>query len=179
MVPWYIATARFDPTSNPSGWASYVATTGLHHLNEVVTLDGLLCPPILQDVKPNYWPHIVNEDFMLQFFTDLEFLLAEIARVPARNVLCVYRNPEAHPHPPSEQFLEFVGYDLVDVYGSNSALTNCGGFPKAFLDSELTPQGLLPKRERAFEVQHALRREYKDERHADCHVWAVYRSNEL
>lgn len=179
MVPWYIATARFDPTSNPSEWASYVARTGLHDLIEVVTLDDLLCPPVLQDIKPTYWPHIVNEDFMLHFFHDLEFMLAEVQTATPMNILCVYRNPETHPPPPDQGSWAFVGYDLVDVWGGNSALTNCGGFPKAFLESELSTQGLLPNRERAFEVQHALRSQYENEHHSDCHVWAVYRCNGL
>ena len=179
MVPWYIATARFDPTSNPTGWAGYMLDTGLQHLTEVVTLDYLLCPPVLKDIKETYWPHIVNENFMLSYFYDLEFLLAEVEHAPARNILCVYRNPEAHPPPPRTGSWTFVGYDLVDVWGGNSALTNCGGLSKAFLEIELSTQGLLPTWERASEVQRALRREYEDEPHADCHVWAVYRRNEL
>jgi hypothetical protein len=50
-------------------------------LEEVVSLDKLLCPPILREVKTEYWPHIVNEDFILHFFTDLGLMLGEVRNV--------------------------------------------------------------------------------------------------
>jgi hypothetical protein len=179
MQPWFTATARFDPNINAQEWERYVAGSGLTQLEEVVTLDTLLCPPVLREVKPTYWPHIANEDYMLQFFTSLEFLLGEVAEIPSKNVLCVFRNPETAPVPPKQISWSFIGYDLVDVFGGNSALTNCGGFPKSFSDSELNSKGLLSSRERAYEVQHSLRREYGDEPHADCHVWAIFRGDGL
>jgi hypothetical protein len=61
------------------------------------------------------------------------------------------------------------------VLECNSALTNCGGFPKAFANSELSRWGLLPTLGRAREVQRALRKNYPSEHHADCNVWALYR----
>jgi hypothetical protein len=68
-----------------------------------------------------------------------------------------------------------LGYDLVDVQHSASALSNCGGFPHAFSNEELTSKGLLASHARAVEVQAALRRHYPQEPHADCHVWAIFR----
>jgi hypothetical protein len=59
-----------------------------------------------------------------------------------------------------------------------SALTNCGGFPKAFSNSELSKKGLLTGYERSRSVQDSLIREYPNERHADCHLWAIFRSGE-
>jgi hypothetical protein len=56
-----------------------------------------------------------------------------------------------------------------------SALTNCGGFPNAFANSELSQTGLLLDFHRAFEVQQLLRAQYPDEHHANCHVWAIFR----
>jgi hypothetical protein len=154
-----------------------VAGSGLNQLDEVVTLDILLCPPILREIKSHYWPHIVNEDFMLNFFTDFDFLVREIADVPTeKNLLAVYRNPASHPPIPNVALFDFMGYDLVDVWGGNSALTNCGGFPNAFLNDELSPKGLLKSHERAIEVQKALRERYSNEDHANCNVWAIYRT---
>jgi hypothetical protein len=71
---------------------------------------------------------------------------------------------------------EFLGYDVVDVHGEVSALTNCGGFPDVFSNSELSRKGLLTSFSRAREVQAELRRRYPDEPHADCHLWAIFRS---
>src|SRR5262245_31658494 len=170
MQPWFIATESFGPHAGDI-WTRYVEWSGLEHLQEVVSLDPMLCPTVLPDIAPHYWDHIVNEDFMLVFFTDLDFLLEQIRDIPDRNLLCVYRNPPGEP-PPYEGSIrfDFLGYDLVDVEGSASALTNCGGFPDVFANSELSSIGLLASHARALEVQAELRAKYPDEVHADCHV---------
>jgi hypothetical protein len=175
VQPWYIATEMFTPRHEE--WSMYIAWSGLTQLEEVVSLDPMLCPPLLPDIKTEYWPHIVNEDFMLNFFVDLEFLLGQIPEAGERNLLCVYRNPVSEPPAPAGSLnFELLGYDLVDVQASASALTNCGGFPEVFENSELSPKGLLTSRARALDVQSELRRRYPDEPHADCHVWAICRS---
>jgi hypothetical protein len=175
MRPWFIATETFTPRH--AGWTKYIGWSGLTQLDEVVSLDPILCPSLLPDIKTEYWPHIVNEDFMLQFFLDLEFLLAQLDDVAERNVLCVFRNPPAPPAlPESSLNFEILGYDLVDVQASASALTNCGGFPDVFGNSELSSKGLLTSWSRALEVQSDLRRKYPGEAHANCHVWAILRA---
>jgi len=176
MQPWFIATERFT-SGNRDAWAKYIAWSGLTRLNEVVSLDPMLCPTLLPRIKDEYWPYIVNEDFMLNFFTDLDFLLAEVSSIPDKNLLCVHRNPSAPPKPYQGPLtFEFLGYDLVDVGGSASALTNCGGFPDVFSNDELSPQGLLTSHLRAIEVQSELRIRHPEEHHADCHVWAISRA---
>ena len=35
----------------------------------------VLCPTVLPEIKGTYWRHVVNEDFMLNYFLDLDFLL--------------------------------------------------------------------------------------------------------
>jgi len=174
MIPWFIATAKFDKTD--AAWEKYVEWSGLVQLNEVVSLDSSLCPTVLPDTKPEYWNHIVNEDFMLQFFTDLDYLRCETAAISRKNLLCVFRNPSTHPSASQvpERF-EFVGYDLLEKDSGMSALTNCGGFPKSFVNSELSEKGLLRAHERSRAVQDALIREYPNEPHADCHLWAIFR----
>ena len=176
MQPWFIATEPFTSRSGDT-WAKYVDWSGLGHLDEVVSLDPILCPTVLPEIKNEYWPYIVNEDFMLTLFVDLEFLLKQILGIRERNLLCVYRNP-ASPPPPYKGSVnfEFLGYDLVDVEASASALTNCGGFPDVFTNSELSAKGLLTSHVRAFEVQADLRTKHPEERHADCHVWAISRA---
>jgi hypothetical protein len=57
-----------------------------------------------------------------------------------------------------------------------SALTNCGGFPEVFASSELSGFGLLTDFGRAVEVQRLLRSRFPEEIHANCHLWAVFRS---
>ena len=174
VIPWFVATTKFDRTD--ATWAKYIAWSGLKQLEEVVSLDSSLCPTVLPDFKPEYWNHIVNEDFMLHFFTDLNYLRGETATIPRKNLLCVFRNPPAQPSAAqvSEGF-EFIGYDLLEKDSGISALTNCGGFAKAFSNSEISEKGLLLTHERSRAVQEALIREYPNEPHADCHLWAIFR----
>ena len=175
MQPWYIATETFTPRHE--GWTKYLAWSGLTQLEEVVSLDPMLCRSLLPDVKAEYWPYIVNEDFMLNLFVDLEFLLGRVPDVAERNLLCVFRNPPSQPPLPSGSVnFEILGYDLVDVQASASALTNCGGFPEVFENSELSSKGLLVSCTRAREVQSELRRRHPEEPQADCHVWAILRA---
>ena len=137
MQPWYIATETFTPRVGKA-WEKYIAWSGLTQLDEVVSLDAMLCPTLLDEIKREYWPHIVNEDFMLNFFVDLDFLLGQISGVAERNLLCVYRNPSNEPPlPRGDVEFEFLGYDLVDTEASASALTNCGGFQDVFDNREL------------------------------------------
>jgi len=173
MTSWFIATERFDSTD--AGWKKYIAWSGLVQLDELVSLDSMFCPTILPEIKPEYWTRIVNEDFMLDFFTDLEYLRSQIAGIPRKNLLCVFRNPPSHPTSEAPPGFEFVGYDLVDVASSTSALTNCGGFPDVFANGELSKKGLLQEFERALQVQADLRRLHPDEPHACCHLWAIFR----
>lgn len=172
MTHWFIATEPF--TQDGQGWDQFIEFSGLKQLKEVVSLDGLLCPPVLREIKDDYWPYIVNEDFNLKFFVDFDFLMKQVAGIEVKNILCVIRNPTHPPIPPSGAF-EFLGYDLVDRECSISALTNCGGFADVFSNSELSACGLLSGFERAVEVQRMLRSSHPNERHADCHLWAIFR----
>ena len=174
--PWFIATETFDGSCGHN-WKKYVAWSGLKQLDEVVTLDQNLCPPVLTTVKDEYWPYIVNEDFMTNFFLDLQFLLQEISSIRQRNLLCVYRNPPGPP-PPYQGPVSFglLGYDLVDVHGNISALVNCHGFPDVFANGELSSKGLLTSHERALQVQSELQSRHPGESHANCHVWAISRA---
>jgi len=174
MEPWYIATETFTPRHQ--GWDKYVAWSGLSQLDEVVSLDGILCRTLLPEIKDDYWAHIVNEDFMLNYFVDLEFLLTQLPQGVERNLLCVYRNPSSEPVPVGPVEFGFLGYDLVEGMTRISALTNCGGFPDVFDNTELSSKGLLTSHARAFEVRSELKAKYPDDPHADCHVWAILRA---
>jgi len=178
MGPLFIVTERFDPRRG-SDWHSYVNWSKLNQLTEVVSLDSCLCPPVVREIRDEDWPHIVNEDFMLDYFVDLDYLLRRCGGVADRNLLCVFRNPEEHATPPSGPHdFRFEGCDLVDVQGGISALTNCGGFPLAFSNDELTSHGLLPSLGRARDVQQALKQHYPLEHHANCHVWSLFRATQ-
>jgi hypothetical protein len=175
MQRLYIANEKFDPV-NGTGWKEYIQWSGLTQLTEVVTLDGMLCPFALPETKDSHWPHIVNEDNMLNFFVDLDFLLSELADTSNLNVLGVIRRPSKDVRHLDWNGFTFLGYDLLDQDVSTSALTNCGGFPEAFENSELSSVGLIPDFDRAVEIQGTLRSKYyPPEHHADCDLWAIFR----
>lgn len=181
MEPWFIATKPFTPASE--GWSGYVTWSGLDKLQELVSLDGMLCPPILDEIHHDYWEHIVNEDFMLNYFVDLDFLRAELKAQGSapnqRNLLAVFRNPPDHPAQPALTCpVTWLGYDLCDDTTGVSALSNCGGFPLAFPNSELNSYGLIDTHLRASAIRTRLREAYPSERHAKCHQWAIWRLSE-
>ncbi len=176
MRPLFIMTERFDARAGEA-WRRYIAWSGLTQLAELVTLDSCLCEHVAGELLVDDWPHILNEDFMLSDFTDLDYLLRRCGGPEGRNLLCVFRNPEEQPIPPDSPFeFPFLGYDLIDRTSGPSALTNCGGFPLAFSNEELTNCGLLPTLGRAREVQQALERHYPDDHHAFCDAWAIFRA---
>ena len=174
MTPWFIATEPFGPECGKK-WDTYIAWSRLAQLEEVVSLDGMLCPTVLPEFRDEYWPHVVNESFMLRFFVDYDFLIEQVAKIRRKNILCVFHNPIETPSAPGFADFRFLGYDLVDPQCAVSALTNCGGFPEVFDNSELSPVGLLTDLDRAAEVQRRLRSLYPSEHHANCNVWAIFR----
>jgi len=70
---------------------------------------------------------------------------------------------------------DLAGFELLDVHGDVSALTDCGGFPAVFAGGELNSFGLLSDLSRADDVRRGLRTAYPDEPHAECDVWALWR----
>jgi hypothetical protein len=174
MTPWFIATEPFGPTDGER-WRKYIEWSELKQLTELVSLDSMLCPEVLDETRDDYWPHIVNEDYMNHYFTDLDFLKQEVAAFRNINLLCVLRNPSTHFRQSPVDGFDFVGYDLVEAQTGISALTNCGGFPDVFANSELSCCGLLTEFARAAEVKWKLRFLHPEEPHANCDLWTVFR----
>jgi hypothetical protein len=176
LGPLYIAIEPFDGRRGDE-WAKYIAWSGLSHVSEIVSLDSMLCPRIIESIVDEDWPHIVNENFMLDYFVDLGYLLERAGPIKAENLLCVFRNPEAPPQLPSDPVrFQFLGYDLIDVHGAVSPITNCGGFPDIFCGSEVNTYGLIGSLDRAREIQGAMFYKYKEESHSDTHVWGISRA---
>jgi hypothetical protein len=172
-TPWYIAVEPFDPGFGEK-WTNYVAWSGLTQLVEVVSLDGSLCPCVIRELEKEDWKHNVQEDEVIFFFLDLDYLLRRVAGLRPANILAAIRNPgeECGDFLPDVRF-EFKGYDLIGQ--GMSALTNCGGFPLAFQNEELSSSGLVPTLVRAREIQASLRDNYPDISHTDCDIWALWK----
>ena len=174
IQPLFIAVAPFGPADGEK-WQKYLQWARIPRLTEVISLDSMLCERIVTELKTEDWPHIVNEDFRLNYFLDFAYLLRRTANTPLRHILGVYRNPNSHiTRPPAGHFI-FAGYDLIEEMTQISALTNCGGFPDCFSNAELNNCGLVDSFDRAEEIHRALPRLHPKEAHANCELYAVWK----
>ena len=170
----YSAVQRFDPAGSDK-WTKFIEWSGLTQLQEVISLDGVLCPTVFRQLVAEDWQHNVQEDYKTHLFHDLEYVLGKVAGNDRVNVLALMQNPsdeEARPY--YDPRFVFRGFDLIERGGEISALLNCGGFAKAFASTDLSDCGLLTDHAKAMIVQKLLRAEYPDEHHADCDVWAIW-----
>jgi hypothetical protein len=173
---WYIAREKFGPGS-PKGWAEYKAWARLPQLIEVVSLDNILCPNGTGELIPEDWEHNVQQNFKIDFFIHLDYLLGRVGNRSAMNILAVIEEPgPADMKSFHDERFAFKGFDLVERPESDvSALVNCGGFDLAFLPEDLNPYGLIWDYEAARDVQQRLVTHYPEEHHAHCALWAIWR----
>jgi hypothetical protein len=177
MAVVYSAVERFDQGCGEA-WRKFIAWSGLTQLQEVITLDGNLCPTIFQDLTAKDWEHNVQEDYKITLFRDLEHVLSKVAGNGQVNVLALLQNPtDDEVRSVTDYRFRFRGFDLVELQTGISALVNCGGFAKAFSRADLSECGLLTDHTQALRVQRLLQSEYPDEPHADCDIWAIWQMN--
>lgn len=170
----FSAVKRFDPTCGQS-WRKFIEWSGLTQLREVVSLDLMLCPTVIQDLTAEDWRHNVQEDFKITLFHDLDYLVQRVGKQGQVSILALLQNPtQEEAHSFSDRRFVFRGFDLVELQTGISALVNCGGFDKAFANSDLSECGLLTDYAQALRVQRLLREEYPDEPHADCDLWTIW-----
>ena len=176
--PLFIASERFD-RSDGEKWQKYFEWAKIPALVEVVSLDAMLCRHLIKEFQDEDWQHIVNEDFRLDYFYELDYLTYRIGGVSRRNILGLYRNPDCHIEaPPAPGDFAFMGYDLIEEKTLISALTNCGGFPDVFSNEELNRFGLIDSFDRAREVRRLLAERHPEEAHAQCEMYALWRLKE-
>jgi len=117
----------------------------------------------------------VHQDFKTHLFYDADYVLGRVAGKTA-SVLALIEEPSAADIASvRDPRFAFCGFDLVDEQGGISALTNCGGFDRAFSPTELSECGLFLDHSRALVVRQLLRTEYPDEPHARCRIWAIWK----
>ena len=175
MHPLFIAKRPFDPSAGEA-WSRYLAWSGLSQLTEVVSLDGMLCPTVPEELSAEDWNYNVHADYLAFFFRSPEYLRRRVSGEGRLNLLAVLQNPtHSDVMAMAVPGFTFVGFDVVDIHGDISALTNCGGFEGVFRNAELSELGLLSDLARAQRVQADLRVKYPNESHAQCHIWAVWR----
>jgi hypothetical protein len=143
LEPVFVAKRRFDAGAGER-WARYVAWSGLTQLTELMSLDDILCPTVPETLIAADWEHNVHADYQTSYFRSLEYLRRRVASEAKLNILGALQNPSVGD---VERVVlpgfEFLGFDLLDIHGDVSALTNCGGFTEVFAGRELSARGLL------------------------------------
>ena len=127
---YYTAIERFD-RDNGERWVGYTRWLGRTDLTRIITLDSALCPPVVHPESADDWQFVAKEEFMLDFFTSLDFVLQRVAGHRPSVVIAVARDPSADdvsnfPHPD----FELAGFDVVDAQFTASAVLNHSRFSR-------------------------------------------------
>jgi hypothetical protein len=173
---WFTARTKFGPEQGES-WQQYIQWAGLPQLTGLFSLDISLCPEVIDQLISEDWQHNVQQDYRLFYFRDLDYLLGRVGGLdkPANLLAVIWEPGEDCRHVLTDPRFQFQGYDLIEETTGISALSNCGGFPLAFRNEDLSPVGLLVDYALARGVQQRLRQFYPEEHHAQCDLWAVWR----
>jgi hypothetical protein len=180
MTFYYTARKAFDKTceNEVMSWKEYIAWSGLTHLTELVSLDGMLNAVLVKPDRNNAeeWPfiHIVNL-YETGFFTTLDYVLRRMSQQDKFNLLRVVLEPDRDCKDVPLDDYEFVGYELLDQDFHTSALTNCGGFDETFSVGDLNGKGLIDDFTKAYTIKKQLLANNPEEYHADTNVIAVWR----
>ncbi|WP_346353352.1 hypothetical protein [Azotosporobacter soli] len=168
----FVALETFVPTKKYLEWSK------LFQVEEVVSLDCALCPRIVRELPEDdngEYQHEYGEVFT-DIFSNLDWLLNKTRDLEDKQILAVVKEPkEDCARSIHLEGFQFCGYDLVEDATRISALTNCGGFDKAFLASDLSRYGLIEDFAKAKEIQIRLREYYPNEEHADTTRWAIWK----
>lgn len=154
---------------------SYRASSGFHHITELVTLDSLMCPNIIGELRAEDWKYNVKEDFRTELFRNVDYLLLRQPLDASKHqIIAALECPPAQFVIPNG--FTVCGYDIMDSSFGNSTLTNCGPIPDAFKPTDVNNFGLIDDQDKAFAIRDTMRTLYPDCPHlGDCEVWLLAR----
>jgi len=178
VTDWlYTARERFTPT-NSDRWAEYVTWIGFHHIEELATLDDMLCRDLIDELLDADWSHNVQADFRATWFRDVDYLRQRCPwRIGCDQIIAMVEQPNAEI-PPPPGFIA-CGFEILDGFDSVSVLTNCGQFPGIIDPASVNRWGLLPNLPTANSIAETVRTEFREEPHcSECRVWQIARDAE-
>lgn len=180
MDYWYTATETYDKDydSDGSSWIKYIEFSGLTHLTELVSLDGMLNGLIFEPDRGENgdWTYIITDDlYETGLFNSLDYVIKKVKDKKRFNLLTVVKEPTEKCERIKIPDFEFVGYELLDKDYSISALSNCGGFDETFKSKELNHYGLIDTFDKAYDIRDRLFKNNPEEHHADCYVFGIWR----
>lgn len=177
MSPIFAACRRFNPSCGER-WTRYIEWSGFYHIEEVVSTDFLLCPPLVESLVDSDWEFNVQETNRIFFFRDHAYLKERVQFDASRHNLLALTEVPTHEFEPLAGFT-FCGYDILDSDDSLSVLTNCGAFPAIYRPEELNRHGLIGDLVRVAKIAQTIRETHADDHHCRaCRVWGIARYSE-
>ena len=173
----YTVRERFTP-AHREDWGQYIEWRGFLHIDELITLDTILCCDRIEDLVPEDWHHNIQADFRLTWFTHLDYLRQRCPLRPGQDqLIAAIENPSQKFSPPAG--FTHCGFDILDGEGSISVLTNCGRFPGLCEPTEVNRWGLMDDLAVARAIAAQIRVDFPDEPHCQhCQVWQVARDTQ-
>jgi hypothetical protein len=168
----FAAVETYFPAQNYKEWSK------LYQIKEFVSICSF-CPAVIEITS---WvsPYLSYLD-PYWVYNDLDHLLYKVQKINKNDfqILAVVKEPDTEcTYYFEDSRFKFYGYDLIDTTGNISALTNCGGFDKAFSTDDISIYGLIEDFNKVQEVQKELIEKYPEEPHAKCFLWAIWRMDE-
>jgi hypothetical protein len=172
----FTARKKFAPGFNALDWEGYIKWSGLTHLTELVSLDGILNGLAFEpDFEREMDEMLFDENMLMPFYQSMDYVVKKSDDLDDYNLLAVIKEPTGEKQTQLENDFDFIGYDLIEQNGIISALANCGGFDETFHPKELHQYGLISDYARAKEIQMAFPMNNPEEPHADCFLYEVWR----
>ncbi len=174
MSPIFAACQKFDARSGDS-WLRYIDRSGFIHIDEIVSVDTMLCPSLIDELVDDDWKYNIHADFRAFFFYNYNYLKRRVKYDSSRhNILALTEQPTANVSPLDG--FTFCGYDILDGYDSISVLTNCGEHPSIFSAADINRFGLINDLDRVTDIAEKIRGTNPDDDHCcDCRVWGLAR----
>lgn len=173
---WFTTRKIFDGEYTDSSWEKYKEWSRLDQVLELVSLDGTLNELTFEpQFETEIEEIVIEENQVTQFFKSIDYVKKQSMHLDFYNLLAVVKEPKREKQIQLERDFEFIGYDLIEVGGSISALTNCGGFDETFKPKEQNSYGLISDFVRAKETQIELPKNNPNEHHANCYLFEVWR----
>lgn len=162
----YTIIESFGPDDGDK-WTRYCEWRGLD-FEGFDSIDGILRPNLFTPSDDMDWDHVVNEDFMIHFFTDLPYARQKHKSLGRGALVCFSFDSHDEGSP------DFLGYDLIDPVCDVSLLTNWGN-DKDIVNQAIGPRGLI----RDFECisairEHLLAAHPTDDHVKSCRIVSIY-----
>lgn len=163
----YKIIESFSPADGDQ-WINYCKWRGVN-FERFDSIDNMLRPDVFDTLDDEDWNYIVKGDYMLSFFTDLDYAVKKRATCKRGNIVGI----KFDDHDESDS--GFLGYDLIDGYYSISLLTNWGGNDLGVIDRLISPNALVLEHNQILTIQNFLHEKYGNDSHVeDCRIVSIY-----